>query len=205
MPAHVARGLTPAQARAYRLMDNRASENAEWDERLLGLELDDLQLEGFDLALTGFDDDELQRLLAREHEVRREGRTTSPNAGAPGQRPGDMWFLGPHRLLCGDATVATDVARVLDGVSPLLMVTDPPYGVDYDPGLAQQGGAAATKRTGKVLNDHRADWREAWALFPGDIGYVWHGALHAATVAESSKRPASRSAARSSGLRSDWC
>ena len=65
------------------------------------------------------------------------------------------------------------------------MVSDPPYGVDYDPAWRNKAGVAATRRTGKVLNDDRADWREAWALFPGDIAYVWHGALHAATVAES--------------------
>ena len=65
------------------------------------------------------------------------------------------------------------------------MVTDPPYGVEYDPSWRNQAGAAKTKRTGKVLNDDRADWREAWALFPSDVAYVWHGALHAAEVAES--------------------
>jgi DNA modification methylase len=65
------------------------------------------------------------------------------------------------------------------------MVTDPPYGVEYDPSWRNQAGAAKTKRTGKVLNDDRADWREAWALFPGDVAYVWHGALHAGTVADS--------------------
>jgi DNA modification methylase len=65
------------------------------------------------------------------------------------------------------------------------MVSDPPYGVAYDPDWRNQIGAAKTRRTGKVLNDHRADWREAWALFPGDVAYVWHGALHASTVAES--------------------
>ena len=65
------------------------------------------------------------------------------------------------------------------------MVTDPPYGVEYDPSWRNQAGAAKTKRTGKVLNDDRADWGEAWALFPGDVTYVWHGALHATTVAES--------------------
>ena len=65
------------------------------------------------------------------------------------------------------------------------MVTDPPYGVSYDPGWRNDAGAAKTRRTGKVLNDDRADWREAWALFPGDVAYVWHGALHAGTVAES--------------------
>jgi DNA modification methylase len=65
------------------------------------------------------------------------------------------------------------------------MVTDPPYGVEYDPGWRNKAGAAATKRTGKVLNDDRADWREAWVLFPGDVAYVWHGALHVTTVADS--------------------
>ncbi|MHA1127336.1 MAG: DNA-methyltransferase, partial [Alphaproteobacteria bacterium] len=77
------------------------------------------------------------------------------------------------------------VGRLLGDVKPLLMVTDPPYGVEYDPGWRNQVGAAKTKRTGKVLNDDRADWRETWSLFPGDVAYVWHGALHAATVAES--------------------
>ena len=79
-PVHIARGLTPAQAQAYRLMDNRASENAEWDEALLGLELGDLQGDGFDLELTGFDDDELNRLLAGlgEETGAREGEDGCP-------------------------------------------------------------------------------------------------------------------------------
>jgi len=187
-PVHVARGLTPTQARAYRLMDNRASENAEWDEALLGLELGDLQGDGFDLALTGFDDAELNRLLAGlgDEDGTREGEDDIPETPVdPVSRPGDLWLLGPHRLLCGDSTVATDVERVLNGVTPLLMVSDPPYGVEYDPSWRNEAGAARTRRTGKVLNDDRADWREAWALFPGDVAYVWHGALHAATVAKS--------------------
>ena len=71
------------------------------------------------------------------------------------------------------------IGKLLGDVRPLLMVTDPPYGVAYDPAWRNQTGAAQTKRTGKVLNDDRADWREAWALFPGDVAYVWHGALHA--------------------------
>jgi DNA modification methylase len=83
------------------------------------------------------------------------------------------------------STAADVVRRLLGNVRPLLMVTDPPYGVEYDPSWRNQAGAAKTKRTGKVLNDDRADWREAWGLFPGDVAYVWHGALHAATVADS--------------------
>ncbi len=187
-PVHIARGLTPAQARAYRLMDNRASENAEWDEALLGLELGDLQGDGFDLALTGFDDDELNRLLAGlgDDQIDRDGEDDVPDTPAdPVSRPGDLWILGPHRLICGDSTVATDVERALGGVTPLLMVSDPPYGVEYEPGWRNHAGAAKTRRTGRVLNDDRADWREAWSLFPGDVAYVWHGALHATTVAES--------------------
>jgi hypothetical protein len=85
------------------------------------------------------------------------------------------------------------------------MVTDPPYGVEYDPAWRNQTGASATKRTGKVLNDDRADWREAWALFPGDVAYVWHGALHATTVADSLIAAASISGRRSSGPRTGWC
>ena len=98
---------------------------------------------------------------------------------------GDLWQLGPHRLICCDSTSADVAGRLLDSVKPLLMVTDPPYGVEYDPSWRNQAGAAKTKRTGKVLNDDRADWREAWSLFPGDVAYIWHGALHAATVADS--------------------
>ena len=65
------------------------------------------------------------------------------------------------------------------------MVADPPYGVDYDPAWRNESGSSRTRRTGKVMNDDRADWRAAWALFPGQVAYVWHGALHAGTVAES--------------------
>ena len=186
-PVHVAKGLTETQAQAFRIMDNRSAENAEWMEDLLSLELSDLLDADYDLELTGFTDEELNGLLSGlEDETDTDGEDDIPEPPEnPVSRPGDLWVLGNHRLLCGDATVATDVERVLDGVEPLLMCTDPPYGVEYDPGWRNQTGAAKTKRTGKVLNDDRADWREAWALFPGDVAYVWHGALHAATVAES--------------------
>ena len=96
-----------------------------------------------------------------------------------------IWILGTHRLVCGDATEAKDVERLLANIRPHLMVTDPPFGVEYDPNWRNQAGVSATRRTGKVLNDDRAEWRQAWALFPGDVTYVWHAAVHATTVAES--------------------
>ena len=113
----MAEGLTPAQARAYRLMDNRSHENAEWDDELLKLEFGDLQLDGFDLDLTGFDQDQLSELLGAES---LEGLTDPDEAPAvPEQavsRPGDLWILGDHRVLCGDATVSTDVEKLMGGV-----------------------------------------------------------------------------------------
>jgi len=188
-PVIVLGHLSEAQRRAYRIADNKLTELGAWDEALLSVELNDLLAEDFDLSLIGFDDAELEVLLAGGGDpeaASRDGEDDVPEVPeTPISRSGDLWVLGKHRLLCGDATVATDVATILNGVLPLLMVTDPPYGVQYDPGWRNKAGAAATKRIGKVLNDDRADWREAWALFPGDVAYVWHGALHATTVADS--------------------
>ena len=124
---------------------------------------------------------------------------TDPNAvpepGEPVTEPGDLWLLGDHRLLCGDATKADDVARLLDGASPLLCVTDPPWGVKYDPAWRNVEAAKgrldyAAARVVKVTNDDRADWREAWALFPGDVIYSWHPAdatslVHGAALQDS--------------------
>ena len=176
--------LSEAQKRAYILADNKLAEQAGWDRELLALELGELAELGTDLGALGFEAGELDALLGNELPDPREEETPEPPA-VPVSRPGDLWLLGPHRLLCGSSTEASDVARLLGGVRPHLMATDPPYGVNYDPGWRNQAGLSATTRTGKVLNDDRADWREAWALFPGEVAYVWHGALHAATVAES--------------------
>jgi DNA modification methylase len=187
-PVIVLDHLTEAERRAYRIADNKLTELGAWDEALLAGELQELLAEDFDLSVVGFSEAELDALLAGDGDAddAREREDEVPETPAdPVSRPGDLWLLGPHRLLCGDSTVATDVERVLGGVSPLLMVSDPPYGVEYDPSWRNKAGAASTRRTGKVLNDDRADWREAWALFPGDVAYVWHGALHATTVAES--------------------
>ncbi len=155
--------------------------------RCLSAELERLKEDGVDLELLGFAEDELDRLLDGLDEggaTEEEDEVPDPPSEAV-TRPGDLWLLGPHRLLCGDATIASDVEQLLQGARPHLMVTDPPYGVEYDPNWRIESGVSSTARPGKVKNDDRADWREAWSLFPGDVAYVWHSGIHARTVAES--------------------
>jgi DNA modification methylase len=96
---------------------------------------------------------------------------------------GDLFVLGRHRLLCGDATSAGDVTRLLDGATPVLMATDPPYGVSYDPAWRHRVNPAQRTTVGRVMNDDRAEWAQAWTLFPGRVAYVWHAALKTAVVA----------------------
>ncbi|MFH5927333.1 site-specific DNA-methyltransferase [Roseomonas xinghualingensis] len=178
--------LTPAQRRAYVLTDNRLALSAGWDEDLLRVELAELSTEGFDLALTGFDELEIASFLAEPMSGLTDPYAVPAAPETPVSTVGDIWLLGRHRLICGDCTDAAVVEAVLAGVRPHLMVTDPPYGVDYDPAWRNETlEGSRTARTGKVLNDDRADWTEAWALFPGDVCYIWHGALHAGTVADS--------------------
>lgn len=92
----------------------------------------------------------------------------------PETQPGDLYLLGNHRLLCGDATSADDVALAMGEHKPFMMVTDPPYGVDYDPAWWKAAGLGATGRTGAVKNDDTISWTEAWELFRGPVAYIWH-------------------------------
>ncbi len=194
VPTITISGLTEAQQRALVLADNKLAMNAGWDFDLLKVELQDLNEAGFDIGLTGFSVDELDKLLAPNGT---EGLTDPDDVPDAPKDPaavlGDVWLLGKHRLVCGDATVSTDVDKACNGVTPHLMVTDPPYGVEYDPSwrndavMAGNGkrGAPSGRAVGKVENDDKADWRDAWALFRGEVAYVWHAALFASTVAES--------------------
>ena len=187
-PVIVLGHLTETQRIAYRLADNLLADLGTYDEEALHEQVQLLMAENYDIDLVGFTDEHLNALLSigEESEGGVEGEDEIPEVSAtPVSMAGDLWVLGEHRLCCGDSTSAEVVSRLLGGVKPQLMVTDPPYGVEYDPSWRNQAGASKTKRTGKVLNDDRADWREAWALFPGDVAYVWHGALHAPVVAAS--------------------
>ena len=191
VPVIVLAHLSETQKKAFRIADNKLALNASWNDELLRLEIEELQVLDFDLGLTGFGGEELETLLGATGEDDGAGGDSADDDAAPEppaepvSRLGDLWVLGRHRLLCGDATVATDVSRVLAGMVPHLMVTDPPYGVSYDPAWRNEAGVSSTARTGKVANDDRADWREAWALFPGEVVYVWHAAVHARVVADS--------------------
>ncbi len=179
--------LTEAQKRAYVIADNKLALNAGWDEELLRLELKDLQDLNFDVALTGFSTEELDALMAPPGTEGLTDPDAVPEAPEhPVSVPGDVWLLGRHRLACGDCTDALVVEKALGGVKPHLMVTDPPYGVEYDPAWRAKAGVNKSKgKLGKVLNDDKADWREAWALFPGEVAYVWHAGLFARDVQES--------------------
>ena len=180
-------GLSEAQKRAYVIADNKLALNAGWDIDLLSSEIAGLGEDGFDLSLLGFNENELAALLVDKT----EGLTDPDDIPEPPADPvsvlGDVWTLGKHRLVCGDSTDADTVAKCLNGVVPHLMVTDPPYGVEYDATWRGKAGhgTLGKNRTGIVENDDRADWREVWALFPGSIAYVWHGGLMSGLVAES--------------------
>ncbi len=191
VPVHVAKNLSADQIKALRLADNRTGEFSEWDEEKLARELADLENAidlDFDLDVVGWDEDEIGDLIAgdaSDEDLDQANEEVAPPEN-PVAREGDLWILGDHRLACGDSTDKKHVARLLDGATPHLMVTDPPYGVEYDAEWRLRAGLNdVTAAHGKVLNDDRADWREAWELFPGDVAYVWHAGLFAQVVAES--------------------
>jgi DNA modification methylase len=177
--------LTREQVKAYRIADNRLGIDSDWDLELLKLELNDLDL---DVALTGFDADELDRIL--NGNGAREGEDDTPALQETVvSQLGEIWALGPHRLFCGDAIDAVGVARLLAGVTPSVMVTDPPYGVEYDPAWR-----TAINENGQVVNDQYikndrvVDWSPSFESFNGDVIYVWHAALHCNEVAQGIQR-----------------
>ena len=172
--------IDSAEGRELAYADNRVGEiSLDWNPAQMLADIDaGINLSGM------FEKDELDTMLAelklndnvndaepqvdRAEELRQKWQVES----------GQLWQLGEHRLICGDCTDAAVVARVLQGEKPMLMVTDPPYGVNYDPNwrneAAEKGFLSfAPRRTGIVTNDDRIDWSDAYALFPGDVIYTW--------------------------------
>lgn len=185
VPVMEAVGWSEAAKRAYVIADNQVASLAGWDEKLLGSELRNLADLGFDMGLIGFDAGDLRRLMRGPG-----GGLTDPDEKQKLEPVvvsalGDQWILGDHVIRCGSSTNPKDVDALLSGRKPNLMVTDPPYGVNYDPNWRADALGGKVRATGKVLNDDNADWTEAWQLFPGAVAYVWHGALHSGTVQNS--------------------
>ncbi len=153
VPVVLADELSDTQIKAFRLLANRSATWAEWDEELLGLELTELQDAGFDLGLTGFNADEWESLIAGEP-ASKTGQTDDDAAPetpeAPVSRLGDVWVLGEHTLLCGDATLADSYTALLGDAPVNLIWTDPPYNVDY-PNVSKTHPAFKRKRP--ILND----------------------------------------------------
>ena len=156
VPVILADDLTPAQIKAFRILANRSATWADWDEDLLRLELEELKLDDFDLALTGFDADELLEIMAGE-ETTSEGNTDEDAAPevpeTPVSKPGDVWIMGQHRLLCGDSTDATSYDTLLGNERVAMIFQDPPYNVDY-------ANTAKDKLRGTnrpILNDNLGD------------------------------------------------
>jgi DNA modification methylase len=179
---------TPAQVKAFRLMVNRSVSWASWDDELLALELQELSEADFDLSLTGFDPGEIDALLIDPEDDER-ANDAPPLPEHPVSRLGDLWLCGPHRVLCGDATSPEAVARLLGDRQPILMVTDPPYGIELDsewrdraglngcgpaePSYMKHRTAGHTETT--ISGDTKADWSGAFELVPSlQIAYVWH-------------------------------
>ena len=168
--------LTDAQRKAYILADNRYAEDAGWDEEMLRVEIEALQEQAFDLSLTGFDADELADLFADDEEETKDDDfdLTAALEKASFVEPGDLWTVGKHRLLCGDATKAEDVERLMDGKRANLIVTDPPYGVSFkrSSGLAIQNDSMKGDEFYQFLL--AAFQAMADVLEKGGAAYVFH-------------------------------
>ena len=192
---------TPQQVKAFRLVVNRSVTWADWDEELLALELQELNAADFDLDLTGFSPGEIDGLLALPDEEK--ANEAPPLPENPTSRVGDLWLCGKHRVLCGDSTSAEAVSRLLGERRPLLMVTDPPYGIELDTewrdraGLNGCGAAEASymkRRTAghtetTISGDTRADWSGAFELVPSlQVAYVWHASVFAREVLNGMER-----------------
>ncbi len=134
---------TPAQVKAFRLLVNRSVTWADWDMELLQAEVSDLSALGFDLELTGFDDLELDALL-RDPMEEEKAEQAPPLPEVAVSRIGDLWLLGSHRVLCGDATSADAVAKLLAEHKPRLLTTDPPYGISLDSEWRDRAGLNKT-------------------------------------------------------------
>lgn len=168
--------LTDAQKKAYILADNRMALDAGWDDELLAVEMSELKDLGFDLEFTGFDETEIADLFADEKSDVKDDDfdLTAALEKASFAERGDVWIVGRHRLMCGDATSADDVAALMDGKQANLVLTDPPYGVSF------KSSDSLTIQNDSIKGDefytflHSAFTNMAAHLEKGGAAYVFH-------------------------------
>ncbi len=173
--------LTEEQRKALVIADNQlAVAGAGWDMEMLSLELGDLNEMGFDLSLTGFGELELTSLLADKTEGLTDPDDAPPLPEHPVSRPGDLWLLGKHRLLCGDSTAATDVERVLGGAKIDMVLTDPPYCSGGFQEAGKASGSVGTRGSEMIANDTRST-RGYMALMKATIPQLAAGVVYVFT------------------------
>lgn len=169
--------LTEAQKKAYILADNRMAMDAGWDEELLRVEIEALQAEAFDVSLTGFDEKEISDLFKDSNGTGAEDDDFDLSAAleqAAFVEQGDVWTVGRHRVMCGDATVVEDVQKLMDGKKANLILTDPPYGVSFQSadGLSIQNDSIKGEEFYQFLL--AAMQNMVSVLEPGGAAYVFH-------------------------------
>lgn len=172
-----------AEEYQFLISDNKLSALAEHDDAFMIEGIKELGIQDFELL--GLDNFHLPDEPDPAKEEIEDDVPTDVDARC---KPGDLWILGDHRLLCGDSTNIQHVERLMGGESPILMVTDPPYGVNYDPEWRKKalGDKFMGKvRTGKVSNDDNADWTDVWSISPSKIFYIWHSSQFDHIVKES--------------------
>ena len=158
VPVHIAVELSPAQAGAYRIADNRTNQETSWDETLLSIEISKLVALNYDIDILGFDTPELVELMAQPQAGLVDPDVVPEPPDEPLTKPGDLWILGNHRLLCGDATKSEDVAKVMGNTTATLMATDPPYLVNYDGGNHPPTWANGGKKPGAPPDSGTKHW-----------------------------------------------
>ena len=186
VPTVTLAGMDENSRKAYILAANRTALSAGWDVELLKIELGDLDDDEFDLSLTGFTEEEIESYL--NPEILNAGLGDEDDAGELPDEPvtklGDVWICGNHRVACGDSTNPDHVLKLKNGHQPNLMVTDPPYGVDYKPEWRNEALGENSRSLGKVKNDTIVDWSDAYSLFTGDVIYVWHAGKYTHIVSQ---------------------
>ena len=186
-------GLSGENKRAYIIADNKIALNSDWDKDLLKKELNFLIDIDFDVSITGFNGIELEDLFSEEMDIdpKQEDDELPETSENPITKSGDLWILGNHRLLCGSSTIQDNYDRLVCDLNPRLMVTDPPYGVEYEANwraIAKNRKKTDREINSSLMNDENADWYDAYVLFRGSIAYVWHASSFTDIVMDGLRR-----------------